>query len=173
MLLTVSVAQVALPYLVARMPKNKTTSRGSARSQLVHFSTHGCWRSSNHLFSNAPISLPRWTVSSQSAPSRDSLPSSPDIGLVPASAPSGQLDLSSMTMYSLVRFIQSQKHFTFTGRSYLYEFSSTAHFFFASACCDSTCLHLVCPQCPCGLQPCQPLFPPSVPPCWQVHVMLL
>ena len=108
MLLTVSVAQVALPYLVARMPKNKTTSRGSARSQLVHFSTHGCWRSSNHLFSNAPISLPRWTVSSQSAPSRDSLPSSPDIGLVPASAPSGQLDLSSMTMYSLVRFIQSQ-----------------------------------------------------------------
>ena len=90
------------------MPKNKATSRGSARSQLVRSATRGHLRGCGHLSSNAPGSRPRRTAISQSAPARASVPSPPDNGSVPTSLPSCQLDLSSMTMDSLVRVIQNQ-----------------------------------------------------------------
>ena len=112
MLLTVSVAPVALPYLVVVfccvMPKNKTTSWGSAMFQPVHSATRGRPRGGSRFSSNAPGSRPRRTAISQSALARASVPSPPDNGSVPTSLPSCQLDLSSMTMDSLVSVIQNQ-----------------------------------------------------------------
>ena len=111
-LLTVSVAQVVLPYLVVLfccvMPKNKATSQGLARSQPVCSATHGCLRGGSRLSSNAPGSRPRWTAISLSAPACVSVPSPPDNSSVPTSSPSCQLDLFSMTMDSLVSVIQNQ-----------------------------------------------------------------
>ena len=88
------------------MPKNKATSRGSARSQPMRSATHG--HPQGCLSSNAPSSCPRRTAISQSTPARASVPNPPDNGSVPTSLPSCQLDLSSMTMDCLVSVIQNQ-----------------------------------------------------------------
>ena len=136
--------------------------------------------------------VPDSTAISQSTPARASVPNPPDNGSVPTSLPSCQLDLSSMTMDCLVSVIQNQiSLLTQTGAVSMSPGPHPTSLPQPVVAPQPTFLPqpAVAPQ-PTSLPqpvvaplasiqsvtmsvPLAPLPVPPVPPCWQVHILVL